>query len=197
MNAIVGHLRRYFVRGVLAVIPIALTLLALTILYNAVDKRVGELVHKLFGVNVPGLGILAVLVILYLAGVIVTNAIGRQFVGLMEHIVDKVPLVRTTYRIGKQLSNTLSLPERQVFKRAVLVEYLKPGIWTIGFVTGNVSDQQTGEEYFKVFVPTPPNPTSGTMVLVRRDNTRDPGWSIEEALNAVISGGIIGPEKIA
>jgi uncharacterized membrane protein len=196
MNALVNHFRQYFLSGLLAVIPIALTLLALGVLYSAVDRRVGELVHWLFGVNVPGLGILAVLVILYLTGLTVTNAVGRLFVRVMEQILDKVPLVRTTYRIGKQLSNTLSLPERQVFKRAILVEYLKPGIWTIGFVTGGVSDQRTGEEYLKVFVPTPPNPTSGTMVLVRSVNTRDPGWTVEEALNTVISGGIIGPTRI-
>jgi uncharacterized membrane protein len=95
------------------------------------------------------------------------------------------------------LGVTLSLPERQVFKKAVLVDYLKPGIWTIGFVTGAVVDSRNNNEKFlKVFVPTPPNPMSGTMILVRESNTRDPGWSIEEALNAVLSGGILGPEVL-
>ena len=79
----------------------------------------------------------------------------------------------------------------------VLVEYLKPGIWTLGFVTGTVIDTiNKNERLLKVFVPTPPNPTSGTMVIVREAETRDPGWSIEEALNAVISGGIIGPTEL-
>jgi uncharacterized membrane protein len=84
-----------------------------------------------------------------------------------------------------------------VFKRAVLVDYLKPGIWTIGFVTGKVIDRKNNDEVLlKVFVPTPPNPTSGTMVVVKESETRDPGWTIEEAIRAVVSGGIIGPTEI-
>ena len=84
-----------------------------------------------------------------------------------------------------------------MFKRAVLVDYLKPGIWTIGFVTGTIHDHQHPQtKLLKVFVPTPPNPTSGTMVVVRESETRDPGWSIEDALKTVISGGIIGPKEI-
>jgi len=88
------------------------------------------------------------------------------------------------------------LPEKQVFKKAVLVEYLKPGMWTLGFVTGTLMDKKQNERFLKVFVPTPPNPTSGTMVVVKESQIRDPGWSIEQALNTVLSAGIIGPEEI-
>ena len=99
--------------------------------------------------------------------------------------------------MGRQLSSTFSLPEKQVFRRAVLVEYLKPGIWTIGFVTGTIIDKSNNDELLlKVFIPTPPNPISGTMVVVKESQTRDPGWSIDEALKAVISGGVIGPAEI-
>ena len=77
------------------------------------------------------------------------------------------------------------------------MDYLKPGIWTIGFVTGTIIDKQNDNvTLLKVFVPTPPNPTSGTMVVVKESETRDPGWTIEEAIKAVISGGIIGPTEI-
>ena len=112
-------------------------------------------------------------------------------------VMERIPLIKTTYQVGKQLSATLSLPERHVFKRAVLVEYLKPGIWTIGFVTGAIIDRRNSDEMLlKVFIPTPPNPASGTMVVVRESQTRNPGWSIEEAMQAVISVGIIGPTEI-
>ncbi|MFH1754351.1 MAG: DUF502 domain-containing protein, partial [Candidatus Latescibacterota bacterium] len=142
-------------------------------------------------------GLLTVLVILYVVGVLVTNTVGRQGMCFIEHITNRIPLVKTTYQIGKQLSKTLSLSEKQVFKRAVLVEYLKPGIWTIGFVTGSVVDHRNNNlTLLKVFVPTPPNPMSGTMVLVKEDQIKDPGWTIEEALKTVISGGIIGPSEI-
>ncbi len=152
---------------------------------------------RFLGFKFPGLGILLVLVALYILGLLASNVVGKRLFGLLERMTNYIPLIKTTYKVGKQLGATLSLPEKQVFKRAVLVDYLKPGIWTIGFVTGEVIDRKHNDEkLLKVFVPTPPNPTSGTMVVVRESETRDPGWTVEEAVNAVISGGIIGPEEL-
>jgi uncharacterized membrane protein len=137
------------------------------------------------------------LVILYVLGLAASNVMGKRIFGLIEGIANRIPLVKTTYQVGKQLVVTLSLPEKQVFKRAVLVEYLKPGMWTIGFVTGKIIDKNNSDEtLLKVFVPTPPNPASGTVVVVKESQTRDPGWSIEEALKSVISAGVIGPTEI-
>jgi uncharacterized membrane protein len=182
---------------VVATIPLALSAFAIYIVYRHVDRRVGSLVEDLVGVTIPGIGLLTVLLVFYAVGFVATQAIGRQVIVLVDRATKRIPLIRTTYEIGKQLQNTLSLPEKQVFKKAVLVEYLKPGIWTVGFVTGSVIDRRDrGVTYLKVFIPTPPNPTSGTMVLVREDMTTDPGWTIEEALKAVVSGGIIGPTHI-
>lgn len=131
--------------------------------------------EDIVGFTLPGFGILAVLVTLYVLGLIASNVVGKQIFGLVEGIVNRVPLIKTTYRIGKQLTVNLSLPEQQVFKRAVLVEYLKPGIWTVGFVTGTIIDRKENDaKLLKVFVPTPPNPTSGTMVVVKESLTRDP-----------------------
>lgn len=197
MKSFFRHLRKYLFRGFLAMIPIALSVAAIYFLYNAVDRRVGLLWRRLFDFDVPGLGILTVLVILYLVGLIVSNAVGRQVMSVVERVSRRMPLIRTTYQIGKQFSSSLSLPEGQMFKRPVLIEFLRPGVWTLGFVTGTVEDRRFGDErYLKVFVPTPPNPTSGTMVLARESQTRDPGWTLEEALKTVISGGIIGPDEL-
>lgn len=191
------HIKNYIFRGLLAIIPLVLTLFVIQFLYIAIDKRIMGMVDEFVGFRIPGLGIVLLLIALYLLGFIASNVMGRKFFGLIERITDRIPLVKTTYHVGKQLSATLSLPERQVFKRAVLVEYLKPGIWTIGFVTGIIIDRENSDEkLLKVFIPTPPNPTSGTMVVVRDSQTRDPGWTIEEAMKAVISGGIIGPTEI-
>ncbi len=175
-------------------IPLALSVFAIYLVYNYVDKRVAHLVERAFGFSIPGIGLVTVLLVLYVVGFVATRAVGRQLIQLVDRLTKRIPLIRTTYEVGKQLQNTLSLPEKQLFKRVVLVEYLKPGIWTIGFVTGSVVDHRHGgTTLLKVFIPTPPNPTSGTMVLVREDMTTDPGWTIEEALKAVVSGGIIGP----
>jgi len=197
MKSLFRHIRAYVFRGLLAVVPLALSFFSLKILYTAIDKRIMGMAEQIIGFTFPGLGVLLLLVILYVLGLVASNVIGRQIFGLAERIANRIPLVKTTYQIGRQLAVTLSLPERQVFKRAVLVEYLKPGMWTIGFVTGTIIDKNNNDETFlKVFVPTPPNPASGTVVVVKESQTRDPGWSIEEALKSVISAGVIGPTEI-
>ena len=197
MKGLFRHLRIYTFRGLLAIVPLALSFFSLKILYTVIDKRVTLMIEKYLGFTFPGMGVLLVLASLYLLGLIASNVVGRQLFGLVERIANGIPLVKTVYQVGRQLAASLSLPETQVFKRAVLVEYLKPGIWTIGFVTGKVIDKtHDGEVLLKVFVPTPPNPTSGTMVVVRESETRDPGWSIEESLKSVISAGVIGPAEI-
>ena len=197
MKNLFRHLRTYILRGLLAIVPLALSFFSVKILYSTIDKRVMLMVEKFFGFTFPGLGVLLVIVSLYLLGLIASNMVGKQFFRLIEKIANRIPLVKTTYQVGRQLATSFSLPDTQVFKRAVLVEYLKPGIWTIGFVTGKIIDNaHDGETLLKVFVPTPPNPTSGTMVAVRESETRDPGWSVEEALKSVISAGVIGPTEI-
>ena len=197
MKSLFRHIRAYIFRGLLAIVPLALSFFSLKILYAGIDKRVTLMIEKYLGFTFPGLGVLLVLVTLYVLGLVASNVIGRQIFGFVEGIANRIPLVKTTYQVGRQLAVTLSLPQRQVFKRAVLVEYLKPGMWTIGFVTGTIIDKNNnGETLLKVFVPTPPNPTSGTMVAVKESQTRDPGWSIEEALKSVISAGVIGPTEI-
>ena len=197
MKRFIAHIRKYIFRGLLAVVPLFLTYLAIKLLYTSIDQRAVVLVDRFFGFKFPGLGILLVLVSLYILGILASNVVGRRLFGLVEKMTNYIPLIKTTYKVGQQVGKTLSLPEKQVFKKAVLVDYLKPGIWTIGFVTGEVIDTKNkNERLLKVFVPTPPNPTSGTMVVVRESETRDPGWTIEEAINAVISGGIIGPEEL-
>jgi len=197
MKGIFKHLKSYVFRGLLAVIPLGLTAFAIKILYTTIDKRIAGLIEEIIGFSFPGLGVLLLVAVLYFLGLIVSNVLGRQIFGLLNRIANRIPLVKITYNVGRQLSSSFSLPEKQVFRRAVLVEYLKPGIWTIGFVTGTIVDKGNNDELLlKVFIPTPPNPISGTMVMVKESQTRDPGWSIDEALKAVISGGVIGPTEI-
>ena len=196
MKQPIKHVKTYIFRGLLASIPITLSVLVVYFLYDSIDKRVLNLIDDFIGFRIPGLGILLVLIILYIVGFIASNVVGKKIFSLIEKATDRIPLIRSTYKIGKQLESSFSISEKDIFKRAVLVEYLKPGIWTIGFVTGSAMDKTTGLKLLKVFVPTPPNPTSGTMVFVEESQTRNPGWTIEEAMKSVISGGIIGPNEI-
>ena len=197
MKKLAAHIKKYIFRGLFAVVPLFLTYLAIKLLYTTIDQRAVGLVDRFFGFKFPGLGILLVLVALYFLGLLASNVVGKKLFGLVGRITNHIPLIKTTYKVGQQLGVTLSLPEKQVFKKAVLVEYLKPGMWTIGFVTGELLDRKNRDEkLLKVYIPTPPNPTSGTLVVVRETQTRDPGWTIDEALKAVLSGGIIGPEEL-
>ena len=197
MKHLVHHIKTHILRGVLAIIPLALTVFVIQFLYSAIDQRIMRMIDTFVGFRIPGLGILLLLMVLYVLGFIASNVVGKKLFSFIERVMERIPLIKTTYQVGKQLSATLSLPERHLFKRAVLVEYLKPGIWTIGFVTGAIIDRGNSDEtLLKVFIPTPPNPASGTMVVVREFQTRNPGWSIEEAMKSVISGGIIGPTEI-
>lgn len=194
---IISHGKKYIFRGLIALIPLALTILIVRFLYLTIDQQVMRLVEKELGFSIPGLGILIVLGVLYLVGLITSNVVGNQLLNSVEMITARIPIVRAIYQIGKQISSTFTLPEKQVFKRTVLVEFLKPGVWTVGFVTGTVSDRQNGsEKLLKVYVPTPPNPTSGFIVFVKESQTRDPGWSMDESLRTILTCGIIGPEEI-
>lgn len=191
------HIRKNIFRGMLAVIPIVISLLVVQFIYVMIDQRVTRFIEKFIGFSIPGLGILLVLVVLYLLGLIASNLLGKQIFSLIEKISERIPLVRTTYQVGKQISQSLGHEDKQLFKRVVLVRYLNADALTIGFVTGTLTDErEPGVTFLKVFVPTPPNPTSGTMIVVREQDARDPGWTVEEGLKTVISGGIIGPEVL-
>jgi uncharacterized membrane protein len=198
MKKIFSHFKKYFIRGILAIIPIVLTFLVLRLLYFGFDKELAQSIQHFVGFTIPGMGILFVFLTLYLLGIIASNVIGKKFFKILERIFLKIPIVKTTYQVGSQLSEMISIPEREVLKKAVLVTYLMPGMWTVGFVTGNVTDKKNNnEKLLKVYIPTPPMPTSGTLVFVREEQTRDPGWTIEQAMRVVISGGIIGPDELA
>lgn len=196
MKNFLSHARMYIFRGLFAIIPLGLTVIAIRLVYVVIDRRIIDALAKVIGYRIPGLGVLLVLVLLYFLGLVTSNVLGRRLFHVFENIFQRIPLINTTYQVGKQISTTLSLPERQLFKKAVLIDFFRPGERVIGFVTGTVNNEKTREQLLKIFIPTVPNPTSGFLVFMKESETFDPGWSIDEAMKTVISGGIIGPEII-
>lgn len=196
MKNFFARARGHIFRGLLAVIPLGLSYLVLQFIYSLIDRPIAEMFYRFTGLRIPGLGILVLLLLLYCIGIMVSNMIGRGVFNLIEGIFNRIPILKTTYQIGKQLSSTFSLSEKQVFKKAVLLDHFREGVWTIGFVTGSLKVAKTGETLLKVFVPTVPNPTTGFIAIVKESQVVDPGWTVEEAMRAIISGGIIGPETI-
>jgi len=197
MTRFFAHLRRFIIRGALALIPIALPAIAVYLLYDFIDRRIVVLVERIFHLSFPGMGIILLLLVLYLVGLIASNIFGRRILEGLEQLIERIPVFKAIYRLGKQLSGTLSQTgDQALFRRPVLVPYAAPNQWQIGFITGTLRSEETGEELLRVFVPTPPNPATGLVYIVRASNVRDPGWTVEEAMQCLMSGGIVGPDTM-
>ena len=190
------HLKTFIFRGFLTIIPLILSYFVIRFLYLAVDQKVAPFIKKWTGLEIPGLGIILVLIILYLLGLVASNWAGRWVFNLIERISKRIPLIKTIYHLGKQLGAAFALPEKQVLQRVVMVEHFRPGVWSVAFVTGTVTDKKTAEKLLRLFIPTAPNPTTGFMILVKESQVRDLDWSVSDAMNTIISGGIIGPKEI-
>lgn len=196
LKSMTKNLRTYIFRGILALIPLYLSYLVIKFLYVYVDRKVAGFIENYLGYRIPGLGIILILLFLYLLGLAASNWTGRRVLALVEKFMEKIPLIKTVYNLGKQLGLALSLPEKQVFHQVVLVEQFRPGLWSIGFVTGKIIDKQSGETMVKLFIPTAPNPTTGFTVLVKETEVRLLPWTVQEAMKVIISGGIISPEEL-
>ncbi|MDH7494233.1 MAG: DUF502 domain-containing protein, partial [Candidatus Saccharicenans sp.] len=189
-------IKRQIFRGFLALIPIYLSYLVIKFLYLNVDQKVAVQIENYIGFRVPGLGLVLILVLLYLLGWLASNWVGKRLLGLVEKIMEKIPLIKTVYSLGKQLGLALALPEKQVFQQVALVEQFRPGLWSIGFVTGRIRDKRTGESLVKLFIPTAPNVTTGFTVMVSEKDIRLLPWSVPEAMKMILSGGIVGAEEL-
>ncbi|HUU37716.1 MAG TPA: DUF502 domain-containing protein [Candidatus Desulfaltia sp.] len=190
------HIGTHVFRGLLAIIPLGLSYLVVRFFYLAIDARITGKIERWIGYRIPGLGFLLVLIALYLLGLTASNWAGRRAFGLIERISSRIPLVKTIYTLGKQLADALSLPEKQAFKRVVMVEHFRPGVWSIGFVTATIPDtEEEGHKLLRLFIPTAPNPTSGFVVTVKESLVKETHWSVPEAMNLILSGGMVGPEK--
>ena len=192
----IRHFKTHLIRGLLALIPFALCYMAIRLIYQSVDQRISGLLGDYLGVQFPGMGILLVIACLYLIGLGASNVIGRQVIGFAARCSERVPLIKTVYQIGHQITLAFSSEGKQAFKRAVLVQ-ARDKVWMVGLVTGSVVSADDGQRLLKVYVPLPPNPTSGIFLMLPESEVRDPGWTVEEALKMTMSAGIIGPARVA
>jgi uncharacterized membrane protein len=198
MKKFFNHAGTYILRGFLAIIPLLLCITAVWLLYHFIDKQVMKFLSQFIDIRqIPGLGIVLLLVTLYFIGLIFSNVVGRQIFKFIGNITERIPIIKFIYGIGKQLSDTLSMtdPQKQAFKKAILVNTFNDNGWMLGFVTGSIKDQN-GAELLKVFVPSAPHPLTGIIFIVKPSQTLECGWTVEEALKMVVSIGIISPGEI-
>jgi|GEM_PF-267703 len=198
MTHFLKHLRIYIFRGLLAVIPLALVWIAIRVLYKIIDQRVISFIEQYIKIrHIPGMGILLVLLSLYLIGIVASNVFGKQVFHVIGRLIERIPVIKFIYQLGKQLSESFSTAsDKQAFQKVLLVWNNSPQGWMIGFLTGTVKDSLTGEDLLRILIPATHNPLLGYIILVKPDQTRDPGWSVEEALKAMVSVGIIFPSEI-
>lgn len=201
MKGLFKHLRTRAVAGILLILPVGITVFVLQFLFRAVDGIFAQplanvLSHFLHReVTVPGLGFLAFLILIYVAGIIATNVVGRGFAYLTDRFFTIIPLARSIYGAAKQLTNAFAPERRQTFRQTVFVEFPMAGSYTIGFATNEITDRQ-GKTFLSVFVPTTPNPTSGYMLIVDKERAIPSSLKIDEAVNSVMSGGFVLPSGL-
>ena len=185
------QIKRHLIAGVLAIVPIALTFWILRFLFRFLDSFTAPILRNI-GIEIPGLGIILTLLFIFLLGLFITNVLGKTIFNWGERILTKLPLVNTIYNAVKQITNAFSGKSMKNFKQVIFIQYPRKGLWTMCFVT-NQSKNESGDEFYHVFVPTTPNPTSGVFIVIPQKDAVHPDISVEEGLKSIISGGIIDP----
>jgi uncharacterized membrane protein len=194
-------MKKYLITGLLIWIPLVITLWVLKFIFDALDQSLLLLppemrTESVFGVHIPGLGVVITLAIVLFTGVFATNFFGAKLVTIWHDLMHRIPVVRSIYSSVKQISDTLFSSSGHAFRKALLVQWPQQGMWTIAFLTGipggDVAKQLPGD-YISVYVPTTPNPTGGYFVIVARADTIELDMTVDEALKYVISMGVVPP----
>jgi uncharacterized membrane protein len=194
-------LRKYLIAGLLVWLPLAATVIVIKLLIELLNKTILLFPPEwqpetLFGISIPGFGIIIGLLILILTGVFAANLFGRKLVGFWESILGRIPLVRTIYSSVKQVLETLFTSNSESFRRVVLIEYPRKDIWSLGFQTNEAlaaAKDASGRDLISVFVPTTPNPTSGFIIMLPAEDITQLDISVEDGFKFIISMGVIVP----
>lgn len=195
------RIRRYLVAGILVWVPLGVTSALVYVAVRFTDKTLLLLPEQyrpdaLLGFHIPGLGVILAFIVLLITGVLAANFVGRAFVGGWESLMERIPFVRAVYSAAKKFSEIVFSDSSQSFKKVLLIEYPRRGLYSLAFQTatdlGEVQGR-TGEEVVCCFVPTTPNPTSGLIIVVPRKDVTELDMDIDEALKMIISLGVVVP----
>lgn len=181
------RLRAFALAGLIVLFPVAATYWAMIWLFESLDNSLRPVLEMVFGRPLPGIGVVAGLVLVITVGAITTNLLGRQVITAVQGFLLRVPLIRSVYGVAKSLTDALMGTQRRAFREVVVVEYPRAGMYSIGFVTARHGQMVT------MFVPTVPNPTAGWFLLVPEDQVEALPVSVEDGLKWTVSGGIIVP----
>jgi len=194
-------LKKYLITGLLIWIPLVITIWVLKVIFDALDQSLLLLpielrTESLLGVHIPGLGVLLTIAVVLLTGVFATNFFGARLVEIWHDILHRIPVVNSIYSSVKQISDTLFSSSGQAFRKALLVQWPREGLWTIAFLTGRPSgsvQKHLPPDCLAVYVPTTPNPTGGYFVIVQRKDVIELDMTVDQALKYIISMGVVPP----
>ena len=196
-------MKKYFITGLLIWIPLVITLWVLKVIFDALDQSLLLLplqfrTESWLGVHIPGLGAVLTILVVFLTGVFATNFFGAQLVAIWHDVLHRIPVVNSIYSSVKQISDTLFSSTGQAFRKALLVQWPREGMWTIAFLTcrpGGDVVKHLPADCVSVYVPTTPNPTGGYFVIVQRKDVIELDMTVDQALKYVISMGVVPPLK--
>lgn len=200
-------LRRYFITGLVILLPIVITIYLLAAIFRFTGGALGNYINvylqKIIGFSIPGLGtatgLLIIVLLIFATGIFATNFLGRKLFPYFERLFSRLPLIRKIYHPAKQIVNFLFSTEKVAFKRVVMVEYPRRGIYSLAFITNEgmkETNEKTGEDLLNVFMPFSPTPITGYFTLVPRRDVIFLDMTIEEGLRLIISGGVLRPEDV-
>ncbi|HIF30014.1 MAG TPA: DUF502 domain-containing protein [Candidatus Marinimicrobia bacterium] len=199
-----NKIKRSFLAGLATIVPVALTVYVLQVVLKitiTLGGKVSEPLKQFVDVTFPGfnllssiIGLIVVIIILILVGALARNVLGRRVVKWLESIFKNIPLIGMIYTTTKQIMESISGGGAHSFEKVVYIQYPRKNIWTLGFVTGE-STNQLNEEFYHLFVPTTPNPTSGVFLIIPKEDTLDAEINVEEGFRMIVSSGIVSNNK--
>lgn len=196
-----NRLKTYFLAGLIVILPAAVTVYALVVLSRFFDGLLSRVLYYVPAIGpllaaIPGSGLVITAVTVVIIGMVTTNVVGRRAVGYWDRFFLGVPIARGIYNSTKQIVDAFLAQGNSAFQQVVLVEYPRKGMFALGFLTGEMKGEvteRTQSDLLTVFVPTTPNPTSGMLVLVPRDEVRRLDMPVDDGLKLIVSGGVYRP----
>ena len=199
MSRVDVSFRNHLITGLVALFPLGVTFLVLRFLFRMMSNILAPLIRSA-GVDLSGallsvVSVASLLVLVYLVGLFATHIAGRRVIGWAEGLINRVPLVKIVYSGAKDVVQALSTQRHHAFKRTVILQHPREGMYALGFVTGTIQSVD-GETLLKVFIPTSPNPTTGFFQLVPPSMVQETDLATEEAIKALVSAGTVSPARL-
>jgi uncharacterized membrane protein len=196
LGYIKNGIKRYFLSGILVIVPLIITYVVFRFFLSSIDGILSPLLVRYLGYEIPGLGIVITIIIVFVAGILTRGVLGRGAVSLWERFLNSLPLVRTIYSAAKQLLISVAEPKASMFQRVVIIPYPRLGMYSLAFAANEVTLDRYGTigDYIAVFIPSTPTPFTGYMLMVKKDEVLPTSISVEEAVKFIVSGGIVVPE---